>query len=337
MGHAREGLVMRICRFLLDDAELIGFYDDAVIYPLEQAAQAYCDDTGHDLDLPTTGDPLDLLPPNGAYLETAKLLWEWLQAQDEARLAELRLETLEVEMLVPVVHAPKLLLLAGNYAEHITEQGGMAAERAETFPYVFMKPSTTLNTHLGPVLIPIVSPDHVDWECELGVVIGEVCKGVTEEEALSYVAGYTVVNDITDRKYRPNPGRKVRDRDKHFDWLHGKWHDTFMPVGPCILSAEGLDPATFHLSLRVNGETKQDCSAGKMVFPVGAIIAFISQSITLEPGDIIATGTPSGVGNATGTYLKGGDEVEAEISGIGVLKNPILNEADWQDVLDFEE
>jgi 2-keto-4-pentenoate hydratase/2-oxohepta-3-ene-1,7-dioic acid hydratase in catechol pathway len=148
------------------------------------------------------------------------------------------------------------------------------------------------------------------------VIIGEVCKGVTEEEALGYVAGYTVVNDISDRKFKPNPDRKTRDRDKHFDWLHGKWHDTFLPVGPCILSAEGVDPSKFHLTLKVNGETKQNCGADKMIFPV-------------EPGDLIATGTPSGVGNASGTYLKHGDQLEAEISGIGVLKNPVISESEW--------
>lgn len=328
---------MRLCRFLLDDAELIGFYDDTAIYPVDQAAQAFSDASGEDFDLPTTTDPLDLLPPNGAFVDEARTLWAWIQGLGADQQAELALAPDEIDFLIPVVHPPKILLLAGNYAEHISEQGGMATERAETFPYVFIKPSTTLNTHLAPVLLPLVSPDHVDWECELGVVIGDVCKGATEEEALDYVAGYTVINDISDRKYRPNPGRKTRDRDKHFDWLHGKWHDTFLPVGPCLLSADGIDPQDLHLKLRVNGETKQDCSTNKMIFPVAAIISFISQSITLEPGDIIATGTPSGVGNATGTYLKSGDEVEAEISGIGILRNPILSEADWLAADDFAE
>lgn len=328
---------MRICRFLVDDAELVGFYGDQVVYPLDQASEAYSDLTGFEIDLPNVTDPLDLLPPNGPFQEGANLLWDWIESLDDDQKADLSLQSDEIEFLVPMTYTPKLLLLAGNYADHITEQGGLAAERAETFPYVFMKPSTTLNSHLGPVMIPVVSPDHVDWECELGVIIGEVCKGVSEEEALDYVAGYTVVNDITDRKYRPNPERKSRDRDKHFDWLHGKWHDTFLPVGPCILSSEGVDPQDLQIRLRVNGETKQDSSTSKMVFPVAALISFISQTMTLEPGDLIATGTPSGVGNATGTYLRHGDEVEAEIEGIGVLINPIVGESEWEDSMEPQE
>jgi 2-keto-4-pentenoate hydratase/2-oxohepta-3-ene-1,7-dioic acid hydratase in catechol pathway len=328
---------MRLCLFLLEEDNLIGFYDDQVVYPIDQAAQAYYDATGFELDLPDITDPLELLPPNGVFRESAKLLWEWIQSLEPEAKADISLQTDEVDLLIPITLPSKILLLAGNYAEHITEQGGLAAERDETFPYVFMKPSSTLNTHLAPVLIPLVSPDHVDWECELGVVIGEVCKGVSEEEALDYVAGYTVVNDITDRKYRPNPGRKTRERDKHFDWLHGKWHDTFLPVGPCILSAEDVDPQNLQISLRVNGEPKQDSSTSKMVFPVASIISFISQFITLEPGDLIATGTPSGVGNATGTYLKSGDEVEAEIEGIGVLISPIIHESEWLEAIESEE
>ena len=123
-----------------------------------------------------------------------------------------------------------------------------------------MKPPTTTLTHPGdPVVIPEVSPDHVDWECELGVVIGRRCRDVDEAEALDYVAGYTVVNDITDRKFQPNPGRKPRERDKFFDWLHGKWHDTFCPIGPCILSADAVaDPQALPIRLTVNGEIKQD-------------------------------------------------------------------------------
>jgi 2-keto-4-pentenoate hydratase/2-oxohepta-3-ene-1,7-dioic acid hydratase in catechol pathway len=188
-----------------------------------------------------------------------------------------------------------------------------------------MKPPSTTLTHPGdPVIIPRVSPNHVDWECELGVVIGRHCRDVDEADALEYVAGYTVVNDVTDRKFTPNPARKARERDKFFDWLHGKWHDTFTPVGPCILSADVVaDPQSFPLRLTVNGEVKQNASTAQMVFPVAAVVSFISRFVTLEPGDIISTGTPSGVGSATGTYLKPGDVLRATIGGIGTLENPV--------------
>lgn len=328
---------MRLCRFVIGDSELVGFYEDDLIFPVDQAAEVHSTMTGDELDLPPISDPLDLLPPNGPYQRTATTLWNWLKKLDPEKRLDLSVDTQDVDLLIPILQPPKILLLAGNYAEHVAEQGGTAAERAETFPYVFMKPSSTLNTHRGTVLLPLVSPDHIDWECELGVVIGDFCKGVTEDEALDYVAGYTVVNDITDRKYRPNPDRKPRERDKHFDWLHGKWHDTFLPVGPCVLSSDGVDPQNLRIKLRVNGETKQDGTTADMVFPVAAVISFISQWITLEPGDLIATGTPKGVGNAKGTYLKNGDEIEAEIPGIGILANSVMHEEEYLKVMESDE
>ncbi len=199
-------------------------------------------------------------------------------------------------------------------------------ERAETYPYVFMKPaSTTLNRHGGDIPIPAVSPGNIDWECELGVVMGKRAKGVSEAKALDYVVGYTVVNDISDRGFRPNPNRKERDRDKFFDWQHGKWHDGSCPVGPCIATPTTIpDPQNLPLKLTVNGEVHQDASTSLQIFPVAAVIEFISSFVTLEPGDIISTGTAAGVGHAKGVYLKAGDQVAACIEGIGVIENTIV-------------
>ncbi|MDP7305410.1 MAG: fumarylacetoacetate hydrolase family protein, partial [Pirellulaceae bacterium] len=223
----------------------------------------------------------------------------------------------------------KLFLLAGNYAKHIEEGGGIAAERAETFPYLFMKPPTTTLTDPGrPVIIPNVSPNHVDWELELAVVIGKKAKGVAEADALDYVAGYTVINDISNRVFRPNPGRKERAKDGFFDWLHGKWHDSFCPCGPCVTTPDEIpDPQTLDLKLSVNGKVQQDASTAQQIFPVAAVIEFISSFVTLEPGDIISTGTAQGVGHTTGSYLKPGDQIEASISSIGLLKTPVEAES----------
>jgi 2,4-didehydro-3-deoxy-L-rhamnonate hydrolase len=319
---------MRLCRFQLDDATLAGFFADDRVIPLAQAAEALGAERGEDPALPATDDLLDLLPPDGPGFDAARELADWVARLDEAALAALAVPLAEVRLLVPIPRPPKVLLLAGNYAKHVEERGGTAAERAETFPYVFLKPPTTTLTHPGdPIVIPRASPDHVDWECELGVVIGRRCRHVAEAEALDYVAGYTVVNDISDRKFRPNPGRKPRERDAHFDWLHGKWHDTFCPVGPCILSADAVaDPQRLHLRLEVNGRVKQDATTAQMVFPVAAIIEFLSRFVTLEPGDVISTGTPSGVGSATGTYLRPGDVVAASVAEVGVLRNPVVAE-----------
>lgn len=318
---------MRVCRFRHEDSDLLGYYADDRVYPLDLAAEAFAADVGEDLELEGIDDLLGLLPPDGIGGDAARRLSDWIDQADPEQLEDLAIPVNETDLVVPIPNPPKILLLAGNYAEHVAERGGVAVERQETFPYVFMKPKTTLSDPGSAVVIPKISPNQIDWECELGVVIGRTCRNVTEAEAIRYVAGYTVVNDISDRAFRPNPGRRARDRDKHFDWMHGKWHDTFLPVGPCILSANVVrDPQDLRLRLTVNGQVKQNASTSQMVFPVAAVIAFLSQWMTLEPGDLIATGTPSGTGSATGTFLKAGDTVVASIEGIGDLESVIMPE-----------
>lgn len=317
---------MRLCRFAQGSAVRAGFYFDSTLVPLDAAARVHRERTHKEVALPA-GDDLLALLPGGSHFAAARELGGWLAANrgvaDGAALA-----VDKVQLLTPIPRPPKIILLAGNYNEHIKEGGGQATERAKTFPYLFQKPPTTTLNHPGaPIVIPKVSPNHIDWECELGVVMAKRCKAVKEADALGYVAGYTVVNDISDRKFRPNPGREKREKDTFFDWQHGKWHDTFCPVGPCVTSAHVLpDPQKLGLTLKVNGKTWQNASTAQMIFPVAAIIEFVSAIVTLEPGDIISTGTPSGVGNTTGTYLKPGDQMEAAIEGIGVLRNHLVAE-----------
>jgi 2-keto-4-pentenoate hydratase/2-oxohepta-3-ene-1,7-dioic acid hydratase in catechol pathway len=256
------------------------------------------------------------------------VLYAWTRQSGPSVLESQRLPTDRVELLVPIPNPNKILLLAGNYAKHIEEGGGKAAERAETFPYVFMKPPTTTLTDPGkPIVIPRVSPGAIDWELELAVIIGRRCKGVAESEALRYVAGYTVLNDISNRRFKPNPNRKQRERDSFFDWLHGKWHDSFCPCGPCVASTETIsDPQQLKMKLTLNGETKQDATTAQMIFPVAAVIEFLSSFVTLEPGDILSTGTPDGVGNSKGTFLKPGDRLVGAIDQIGELITPVSAE-----------
>lgn len=319
---------MRLCRYLFNKQTHVGLYDDKFVTPLAAAAQAYGEATHDKLKLPAGDDLLPFLPPDGEAFAAATKVAAWASGNDGAMAASLRLPAEKVELLRPIARPNKLLLLAGNYNEHITEGGGAATERKETFPYVFMKPpSTALTDPNKPVVIPKVSPDHIDWELELCIVIGRKARHVSESEALQYVAGYTVVNDISDRKFRPNPGRKERTNDKWFDWEHGKWHDSFCPCGPCITTADEItDPQKLKLKLSVNGQVKQDATTAQQIFPVAAVVAFISDIVTLEPGDLIATGTPAGVGNASGTYLKPGDKVEAWIENIGTLVSPVVAE-----------
>ncbi|HVX59065.1 MAG TPA: fumarylacetoacetate hydrolase family protein [Pirellulales bacterium] len=318
---------MRLCRFRSQNLVQVGFYDERRVVPLTLAAEAYATATGQRLELPASENLLDFLPPDGRAYAAARRLAEWLPEAGEA-VSGSALKASETELLVPIPKPNKLFLLAGNYAEHIIEHGGAAPERAETFPYVFMKPpSTTLTDPGKPIRIPAVSPAAIDWELELAVVIGRRAKGVREADALQVVAGYTVINDISNRKFRPNPNRSKRDKDAFFDWLHGKWHDSFCPCGPCIASADAVaNPQALEMTLRLNGETRQHGSTGQQIFPVAAVIEFISSFVTLEPGDIISTGTPSGVGNASGTYLKPGDRLEAGIASIGTLLSPVIAE-----------
>ena len=309
---------MRLCRYHSNERVEIGFYNDETIIPLTQAAAA------QGVELPASDSLLPFLP-GGANRSAAVEVQQRIESLSSEETGELSISAESVSLLVPVPNPSKLMLLAGNYSKHIEEGGGKAAERATTFPYVFMKPPLTTLTNPGdPVRIPDVSPDFIDWELELGVVIGKQCDGVTEADALNYVAGYTVVNDISDRKFKPNTNRTEREKDSFFDWLHGKWHDTFCPMGPCVLPAdEQPNPQELKLTLRVNGQIEQDGSTAEMVFPVAAIIEFISSFVTLLPGDIISTGTTSGVGAAKNKYLKPGDQLEAEIERIGVLRNPV--------------
>ncbi|MYK39971.1 MAG: fumarylacetoacetate hydrolase family protein [Gemmatimonadetes bacterium] len=230
----------------------------------------------------------------------------------------------KVRLRAPVPNPRKVFCLAGNYQDHIEEGGGkMDAQDKET-PRVFMKPPTT--TVIGPgdrILIPPIA-NSIDWEGELAVVIGRKTKGVKAKDALRYVAGYTVMNDVSERELVIKKRTDSRPRDEWFDWLNGKWLDTFAPQGPWIVTSDEIkDPQVLDISTYINGERKQHNNTGQMLYPVNKIIEYISAIITLEPGDLISTGTISGVGATTGTFMKPGDKVEIEISGIGVLKNSV--------------
>ncbi|MCA9024935.1 MAG: fumarylacetoacetate hydrolase family protein [Planctomycetaceae bacterium] len=308
---------MRICRFEKSGNVAAGFYTDDHVIPLSVAATA----TG--LDAPEGADLVSLLP-GGDQRKAVVALQEAYAKLSEEKKQSIAIPVADVSLLVPIPVPGKLMMLAGNYSKHVEETGGQAVVRESTFPYVFMKPTTTLTNPGDPIRIPAISPNHIDWEIEFGIIIGKTCKGVSEEEALDYVAGYTVVNDISDRKYRPNPGRVERPKDTFFDWLHGKWHDTFCPMGPCVLPADEVtDPQNLPMKLTVNGDVEQDASTAEMDFPAAAVVSFVSSWVRLNPGDIISTGTPDGVGVAKGKFLKPGDVVEASIGSIGVLRNPV--------------
>ncbi len=230
----------------------------------------------------------------------------------------------KVRLKAPVPNPAKLFCLAGNYQDHIEEGGGRISAQDRETPRVFMKPPTT--TVIGQedhILIPPVAR-AIDWEGELAVVIGRKGKGIASKDALKHVAGYTIMNDVSERQLQIKTRTKSRPKDEWFDWLNGKWLDTSAPIGPWMVTADEIkNPQDLDISTFVNGSRKQHNNTGQMLYYVADIISYISAIITLEAGDIISTGTISGVGATTGTFLKAGDRVEIEISKIGVLKNNV--------------
>jgi 2-keto-4-pentenoate hydratase/2-oxohepta-3-ene-1,7-dioic acid hydratase in catechol pathway len=226
-------------------------------------------------------------------------------------------------LLAPIPRPTKLLALAGNYQEHIKEGGGKGVNKQRVTPRLFMMPSSSVIGPDQPIVLPSTSAT-IDWEMELLVVIGVGGKDIPAERALSHVAGYACFNDVSARTLKIAEGRDVRDGDGWFDWLLGKWLDSFAAMGPYLVTSDEVgDPHNLALRLWVNGELKQSANTGQMIFDIAETIEFASRFMMLEPGDVIATGTPSGVGATTGTYLKSGDVVRGEIEKLGVLTNKV--------------
>ena len=216
----------------------------------------------------------------------------------------------------------RIFCAAANYIEHAKEMGTVLAGKAQSKPYMFLKLEDTV---VGPG-DPVVKPPEtskLDWEVELAVVIGKQARRISIDDALDYVAGYSVLNDISARDLN-----KRSDYPFTFDWFQGKCWDSFAPFGPWIVPAWLVeDPQKLELTLTVNGKVMQRDSTAHMIWNVREQISYLSQILTLRPGDVIATGTPTGVGMAHGIFLNDGDKVDATVEGIGTLSNHIVNEA----------
>ena len=215
----------------------------------------------------------------------------------------------------------RIFATASNYHEHAREMGTKLAPRAESSPYIFIKAETSV-TDPGAKVIKPREVERLDWEVELGVVIGRGGRHISAEDALTHIAGYVVFNDVTSRDL-------TRRSDYPFshDWFRGKSFDTFGPMGPWFVPRDCLgDPQAIRMTLDVNGERMQDGSTSEMIFSVAEQIAYLSHIVTLKPGDLIATGTPTGVGMGRGIYLKDGDVMRASIEGIGGIENQVAAE-----------
>lgn len=230
-------------------------------------------------------------------------------------------------LLAPVIGAGKLLGLAGNYTEHIQEVGlklGLSdSPRYGTVPRPFLMPPTAV-TGTGQTIPWPACSEKIDYELELAVVIGKRAKCIEPEESLDYVAGCTIANDVSARSVTFAKGRTARPWDEFYDWLSGKWADGFLPMGPYLLTFDEIeDVQNLEMALKVNGAVHQRANTKQMIFPVADIVSFLSHIMMLEPGDVIATGTPSGVGMASGRFLNAGDKIECTIEKLGTLVNYI--------------
>jgi 2-keto-4-pentenoate hydratase/2-oxohepta-3-ene-1,7-dioic acid hydratase in catechol pathway len=216
--------------------------------------------------------------------------------------------------------AKNIFCLGLNYLAHARESAQARGREVKIpeVPVIFTKAPTTANGPFDDVPVDPKVTEQVDWEVELGVVIGRTGRDLTRAAALGHVFGYTVINDVSARDLQ----------SRHIQWFKGKSLDGFCPMGPVVVTADEFgDPQRKRLTSRVNGVTKQDASTADMIFPVDVTLQWLSQGLTLEPGDIIATGTPEGVGlgRTPPEFMTHGDVVEAEVEGIGTLRNRIVH------------
>jgi 2-keto-4-pentenoate hydratase/2-oxohepta-3-ene-1,7-dioic acid hydratase in catechol pathway len=260
---------------------------------------------GH--SFPTT--MMDLLQWESGIDVVRQIIQRYLKTPKSERLMTRPLNSITLE--APISRPGKIVALGKNYLDHVEE----TKSEVPQFPVIFAKfPSSVI----GPddtIHIPELS-SKIDWEVELGIVIGRYCKDVNEKKVLDYVAGYTIINDVSARDLQMGDGQ----------WVRGKSLDGFCPMGPCIVTKDELgDASKLKMYTKVNGVIKQESSTSNLIFNVPSIVSYLSQSFTLEPGDVIATGTPSGVGfvREPPEFLQPGDKVEMYIEKIGHLRNRI--------------
>jgi 2-keto-4-pentenoate hydratase/2-oxohepta-3-ene-1,7-dioic acid hydratase in catechol pathway len=247
------------------------------------------------------------------------LFADWARAEPAltaaaAKVAEADLVT-PSRRLAPLLYPGKILCAGANYFDHLAEMGMPGAKKEEQRLFFFMKPPRNAVVGEGATVYMPIGTEKFDWEVELAIVIGKTARNVSVADALSHVAGYTVAIDFSARDHNRAPETFYK-----LDWVAGKANDTCCPLGPRFVPASAIaDPQNLGLKLAVNGETKQDGRSTDMIFSVAEQIATASRIMTLDPGDVLLTGTPAGVGVPKGTFLAVGDTVDAEIEGIGRL------------------
>ncbi len=290
---------MKFISYLKDDVVLPGLCDGELVYGLS----------------PVCNSILELLDNHGCDFSVVQRAYEAGQLPEIGELNSLHLKP-------PVCYPRKLLCVAGNYVAHIEEGGRKILPRDTQIPWMFCVPPTNVMIGHGERIRLHPKSNKIDYEGELGVVMGRAAKGVSASEAADYIAGFTIFNDISERELFLQEGI---DEPRQLSFWYKKSFDTFGPTGPYLTTQDEIvDPQDLTISVAVNGEERQNCSTSQMIFSIYELVEFLTTFLTLEPGDVIATGTPAGVGSATGRFLNGGDTVTISIDGLGVLENAVV-------------
>jgi acylpyruvate hydrolase len=319
---------MRLTMFSAASAPRLGAVVGDLVIDLSAAHAAFRATTGDDcVSQPLVRalvpeDSLEFLRGGHRSREAAAETLAWLAALPDGGASavgpwgELLAHALDaVQLLSPILHPRKIVCVGLNYRDHAEEQG-IRPEKLPRNPIIFAKYDRSLVGHGQDVEHPAVT-DQLDYEAELAVVIGKAGRFIAPEDVFDHIAGYACFNDVTSRDVQ------LKDRQ----WLRGKMGDTHAPFGPWIVTRDEIaDPDALPIRLSVNGETVQDSNTEQAIFKVAEIVSFLSRSVTFDVGDVIATGTPAGVGfvRTPPLYMNPGDEVEMEIEGIGALRNRIV-------------
>ncbi len=309
---------MKLVTFTFNGVQKVGALVDQQVIDLNAGAAALLDEQGeaNPYALAQAIVPAEMnnfLAQGEQALSKAQEVIQYVNGgQTEGPHGEkLRYALADVKLNSPLPRPGKVVCVGLNYIDHVRESN-MEVPKS---PVIFSKYN---NAVIGPddtILLPNNS-EEVDYEAELAFVVGKKAKKISEEEAMDYVAGYTIVNDVSARDIQLGDGQ----------WVRGKSPDTFAPMGPVLVTKDEIeDPHQLDIKLRLNGETMQDSNTENLIFKIPYILSYLSQSMTFEPGDVIATGTPPGVGMARDpkVYLKDGDEVVVEVEKIGELRNTV--------------
>ncbi len=315
---------MRLVTYRREGQSRSGALMDELIIDLSRAYHAAKKHSGNEDELAIAAlripaDLIDLLRGGETSLRAAQQALDFVRSQlkgnDRALKQQGIVYALEsVALLQPVLHPGKVIYLGLNYRDHAKEAGMAIPE----YPVLFHKVAGSLTGHNQPIVVPR-SSSKIDFEGELAIITGRRGKYIAENEALSYIAGYTIGNDVS--------ARDLQFRTSQ--WTTGKMLDTFGPLGPALVTRDEVpDPNALRIKTILNGQVMQDGNTADMIFRVPFIVSYISQIVTLEPGDVILTGTPAGIGNTRTppVFMKPGDTVSVEIDRLGVLTNPLVAE-----------